>query len=69
VSFGQRLKAHRVAATLTQHELAERSGMHRAAASGYERDMKVPDWPQPTAPLARLAQRSWEKPDGDHPRE
>jgi transcriptional regulator with XRE-family HTH domain len=49
VSFGERLKAHRLAAKLTQ-ELADRTGLRQTALRGYECDDKEPGWRN----LARL---------------
>src|SRR5262249_36490002 len=52
VTFGQRLKAHRLAAKLTQKELARRTGLHHRSVIGLERNRNPPDWPTLTQLLA-----------------
>jgi transcriptional regulator with XRE-family HTH domain len=43
-SFAQRLKAHRLAAGLTQIELAEKAGVGHAAVVQYELGKELPGW-------------------------
>jgi transcriptional regulator with XRE-family HTH domain len=43
-AFGRRLRELREAADLTQHELAERSGLHRQAIVKLERGEREPAW-------------------------
>jgi len=43
-TLGQRLKAYRIAADLTQAELAERIGVQLMTVSCWERDLKTPVW-------------------------
>jgi transcriptional regulator with XRE-family HTH domain len=57
VNFGQRLKAHRVTAKLTQGQLAVRTGLNRVVVSGYEHDRREPDWRSLTQLLAALGLR------------
>jgi transcriptional regulator with XRE-family HTH domain len=49
-TFGQRLRACRLAAGLSQGELARRSGIARTAVQNYEQGR----WSPRPAPLARL---------------
>lgn len=42
-TFGQKLKALRESASMTQVELAERLGVSRSAVGMYERDQREPD--------------------------
>jgi transcriptional regulator with XRE-family HTH domain len=58
VTFGQRLKAHRLAAKLTQRELAEKAGLLKPTLSSeYECDARAPEWPNLTRLLAVLGLR------------
>jgi transcriptional regulator with XRE-family HTH domain len=43
-TLGQRIKAYRVAADLTQAELARRIGVDYMTVSYWERDLKMPMW-------------------------
>ena len=43
-TFGERLKAHRLAAGLTQQELADATGTYPQEISCYERDETEPTW-------------------------
>lgn len=45
LSFGQLLKASRMARTLTQHELAATSGISSGSISSYEEGRRLPDGP------------------------
>jgi DNA-binding XRE family transcriptional regulator len=51
-SLGQRLKAYRVTAGLTQIELSEQVGVHLQTLASYEQDARRPLWPTLTK-LAR----------------
>ena len=62
MSFGQRLKAHRLAAELTQRELAEKAGLKPTLISEYECDARTPEWPNLTRLLAVLGLRLLEAP-------
>jgi DNA-binding XRE family transcriptional regulator len=42
--FGQRLKAYRVAAGLTQHELAAQIGLRMQTLANYEHELRLPGW-------------------------
>ncbi len=53
VTFGQRLKALREAAGITQFELAERAGIARTTLARLETDVAVPGWETVRA-LARV---------------
>jgi transcriptional regulator with XRE-family HTH domain len=57
VSFGRRLKAHRLAAKVTQQDLARKTGLHWMVLSRLERDHNPPDWPTLTRLLAVLGLR------------
>jgi transcriptional regulator with XRE-family HTH domain len=56
-SFGQRLKAHRVAAKVTAPELAGRAGLSLLTVCRLERDRCFPDWPTLTRLVAVLGLR------------
>jgi transcriptional regulator with XRE-family HTH domain len=43
-TLGQRIKAYRIAADLTQAELAQRIGVNVMTVSYWERDLKTPVW-------------------------
>jgi transcriptional regulator with XRE-family HTH domain len=54
---------HRVAAQLTQGQLAEKTGINRVVLSGDERDRKEPDWRNLTQLLAALGLRLLQIPE------
>jgi DNA-binding XRE family transcriptional regulator len=54
-----RLKAHRLAAKLTQHALTRRAGLRRGAVARLERDNNPPDWPTLTRLVAVLRLRGF----------
>jgi transcriptional regulator with XRE-family HTH domain len=57
-TFGQRLKAHRLAAGLTLTGLEQRSGVDLSLISAYECDRSEPKW-QTLAKLSRVLGVEW----------
>jgi transcriptional regulator with XRE-family HTH domain len=67
--FGRRLRLLRLAAGLTQQELAMRAGLHISTETKIEQEVQEPTWPKVVA-LARalgVSVAAFDEPPGDAP--